>query len=110
METARLVLEYLKVLLSPPIIAGIIGLVILILFREDIKALILRIAKIRFPGGAELSTSQSERQINEEKFEQKPLSAAEVPLPGLPSDLTPQQQVKLTVYSGASLAFDVNLT
>ncbi len=81
METAKLVLEYLKVLLSPQIIAGIIGLAILILFREDIKALILRIAKIRFPGGAELSTSQSERQINEEKIEQKPLSAAEAPLP-----------------------------
>ena len=80
METAKLVLEYLRVLLSPQIIVGIIGIVFLILFREDTKALILRIAKIRFPGGAELSTSQSERQINEEKIEQKPLSAAEAPL------------------------------
>ena len=93
METAKLVLEYLRVLLSPQIIVGIIGIVFLILFREDTKALILRIAKIRFPGGAELSTSQSERQINEEKIEQKPLSAAEAPLSGLPSDLTHQQRV-----------------
>ena len=68
METAKLVLEYLRVLLSPQIIVGIIGLVFLLLFREDIKALILRIAKIRFPGGAELSTLQSERQINEEEI------------------------------------------
>ena len=75
METTKLILEYLRVLLSPQIIVGIIVLVFSILFREDIKALILRIAKIRFPGGAELSTSQSERQINEEKYEQKPLSA-----------------------------------
>ena len=93
METTKLILEYLRVLLSPQIIVGIIVLVFSILFREDIKALILRIAKIRFPGGAELSTSQSERQINEEKYEQKPLSAAEAPLSGLPSDLTPQQLV-----------------
>ena len=63
METAKLVLEYLRVLLSPQIIIGIVGLVFLLLFREDIKAWILRIAKIRFPGGAEVSTSQSERQI-----------------------------------------------
>jgi len=93
METAKLVLEYLRVLLSPQIIIGIIGLVFLLLFREDIKAWILRIAKIRFPGGAEVSTSQSEIQIKEESFEQKPLPTPEAPLPGLPSDLTPQQRV-----------------
>jgi len=95
MEIATLVLEYLKVLLSPQIVVGVVGLVFLFLFREDIKALILRVAKIRLPGGAEISTSQSERQIKEEKIEQKPLPAPETPLPGLPSDLTPQQRLAI---------------
>lgn len=92
MEIAKLVLEYLKVLLSPQIIVGGVGFVFLFLFREDIKALLLRIAKIRLPGGTEVSTSQSERQVKEEKIEQKPLPAPQTPLPGLPSELTPQQR------------------
>lgn len=93
MEIATLALEYLKVLLSPQIVVGAVGLVFLFLFREDIKALLLRVAKIRLPGGTEISTSQSERQIKEEKIEQKPLPAPATPLPGLPSDLTPQQRL-----------------
>ena len=93
MEIATLVLEYLKVLLSPQIVVGGVGLVFLFLFREDIKALLLRVAKIRLPGGTEISTSQSERQINEENIEQKPLPAPAMPLSGLPSDLTPQQRI-----------------
>lgn len=92
MELSRIILEYLKVILSPQIIIGVIGLVFLFFFREDIKALILRIAKIKFPGGTEVLTSQSERQIKEEKIEQKPLPSPELSLPGLPADLTPQQR------------------
>lgn len=92
MEIASLVLEYLKVLMSPQIIAGVVVLVFLYLFREDVKALFLRVAKIRFPGGAEVSTSQSERQINEERIEHKPLPAPEEPITGLPLSLTPQQR------------------
>ena len=92
MEIATLVLDYLKVLLSTQIVVGGIGLVFLLLFREDIKALLLRVAKIRFPGGTEVSTSQSERQIKEEKTEQKPMPVPAMPLFGLPSDLTPQQR------------------
>lgn len=91
MEIASLVLEYLKVLLSPQIVAGTVGLVFLYMFREDVKALFLRVAKIKFPGGAEVSTSQSERQIKEEGIEKKPLPAPEVPITGLPPGLTPQQ-------------------
>ena len=87
MEIASLVLEYLKVLLSPQIIAGVVVLVFLYLFREDVKALFLRVAKIKFPGGAEVSTSQSERKIKEEGIEQEPLPALE-----LPPSLTPQQR------------------
>lgn len=92
MEIASIVLEYLKVLLSPQIVAGVFGFVFLYLFREDVKALFLRVAKIKFPGGAEVSTSQSERQIKEERIEQKPLPAPEAPITGLPPGLTTQQR------------------
>jgi hypothetical protein len=93
MEIATLVLEYLKVLLSPQIVIGGLGLVFLLMFREDIKALLLRVAKIKFPGGTEVSTSQSERQSNEEKIEQKPPPAPEAPITGLPTDLPPAQRL-----------------
>jgi len=95
MEIATLILEYLKVLLSPQIVVGGLGLVFLLLFREDIKALLLRVAKIRFPGGTEVSTSQSERQSKEEKIEQKPPPAPEAPITGLPSDLPPPQRLAI---------------
>lgn len=95
METASLTLEYFKVLLSPQMVVGVVGLTFFFLFREDIKALLLRIAEIRFPGGAEVSTSQSERQIKEENIEQKPLPVPASSLPGLPNDLTQQQRVAI---------------
>jgi hypothetical protein len=87
MEIASLVLEYLKVLVSPQIVAGFVGFVFLYMFREDVKALFLRVAKIKFPGGAEVSTSQSERKIKKEGIEPEPLPALE-----LPPSLTPQQR------------------
>ncbi len=61
MDIARLILDYLKVFLSPQVVAGVLALVFFRSFREDIKTLIGRIAKIRFPGGIDLSTSQAER-------------------------------------------------
>lgn len=70
MSTPQLVLEYFKVFLSPQMLAGVVAFVFLALFRDDIKALFLRIAKIRFPGGAELSTPQSVKL--EEAPENKP--------------------------------------
>lgn len=60
MATAELILEYAKVLLSAAPIAGLVGLVFLIAFRDDLRALMRRIGTIRFPGG-ELSVTQAER-------------------------------------------------
>lgn len=79
MDIARLVVEYLKVVLSPQTIAGSIVLAFLFLFKEDIKALILRIAKIRLPGGSELSISQLERAHEEliPKIEKPPVTPTE---------------------------------
>lgn len=95
METANLVLEYIKVMTSPQIIAGIVIVVFLVLFREAIRALLNRIAKIKFPGGAEVETSQSERQKSEEKIDQKQLQLPQSYQVGLPSDLTPTQRTNI---------------
>ena len=69
METARVVLEYIKVALSPQTLAGGVAIVFFLVFKEDIKALMRRIAKIRFPGGSELSTSQAERSVEDASAE-----------------------------------------
>jgi hypothetical protein len=58
---AQLVLDFLKVLSSPQIIVSFAVIVFLFWFRADLKALIGRIAMIKFPGGGELHTSQLER-------------------------------------------------
>lgn len=60
MEIAKLVLEYLKVVLGAPVIVGAVAMTFLYLFRGEIRALIYRIWRIRFPGG-ELFASQQER-------------------------------------------------
>lgn len=92
MEIAKLVIDFLRVFLSLPVIVGAIVLVSFRLFGEDIKALLLRVAKIRFPGGAELSTSQDERRAMDEQLGKPQLPAAEIRIPGLPQGLTPQQR------------------
>jgi len=73
MEWCKIALEYLKVFLSTQVIAGIIAIVFFKTFKDDIKALILRIAKIRLPGGGELSTPQLEKMNNEKPIEDKAL-------------------------------------
>lgn len=65
MQIAGIVLEYLKVLLSPQVIAGSVAVAFIVKFHEDIRALMRRIAKIRFPGGSEVSTTQVERASEE---------------------------------------------
>ena len=65
MEIAKLVLEYVKAVLSPQVVAGVAALIFLGSLKEDIRGLLRRIAKIRLPGGSELSTSQVERASEE---------------------------------------------
>ncbi len=87
-----MVLEYLKVFLTSSVLFSVTAIVFIFIFKEDIKSLMLRIAKIKLPGGAELSTTQSARTSEE--------SAATVESPiegtqsvqGLPSDLSPPQR------------------
>lgn len=61
MDIAKLVLEYIEVVFSLQMVIGVVALAFLIIFKEDIKALMLRVAKIRFPGGGVVTTSQAER-------------------------------------------------
>lgn len=58
-----LVLEYLKVFLSWPVVIGIGGTICLTFFKNDVRALIKRIATVEFPGG-KIVTQQE--KLNEE--------------------------------------------
>lgn len=88
MEIAKLILEYLKVILSAPVLLSVVGIIFIRIFKEDIKALILRVAKIKFPGGAEVSTPQSIRQ-SDEASENRPELQPDINISGLPTDLLP---------------------
>lgn len=57
MAVAQIVLEYLKVFLTAPVMAGAVALTFIIIFREQVSGLIARLATIRVPGG-ELSAPQ----------------------------------------------------
>jgi len=93
MDKASMVLEYLKVVLTWPVLITVVALVFIFQFREDLKALILRIAKIKLPGGTELSTPQSTRLASEDnKPPPQSEPQAQPVVAGLPNDLTPQQR------------------
>jgi hypothetical protein len=91
--TAQLVLEYLKVLLSPQVVAGVVAFTVLFCFRNQIRAVFDRI-KIKFPGGTELSTSQATKIDETEKPLPNPPKDASANLP-LPPNLDQQQQKKV---------------
>jgi len=85
MEIANLVLEFMKVFLSPQVVGGVAAVTFFLLFREDIKALMCRIATIKLPGGGELSTSQAERTselfVSSKTETRPPIGNANVVLP-----------------------------
>lgn len=54
MSIARLVLDYLGVLLSWPVMVFALGLVFLIRFRASLEYLLRNIGSIKLPGGAEI--------------------------------------------------------
>lgn len=81
MAVAQLILEYLRVILSPQGIVALILLVFFYRFHGDVRALIGRIASIRLPGGTEVSTPQLGRATDEKAALKEP--------PPLPLDATP---------------------
>ena len=96
MEIASLVLEYLKVILSAPVVSSATVITFFMLFRGDIQSLLRRIARIKLPGGGEFSVTQIER-ANEElspRGEQPLVTKPEGP--ALPENLTlAPEQVKV---------------
>jgi hypothetical protein len=84
----NMVLDYLKVLLSGPPVAGSIAIVFLFLFRGEILSLIARVARIRFPGG-EVFTSQQDRA--------KADIAPNDELPDVPQGEQPQLPASITL-------------
>lgn len=91
-EVVSVVLEYLKVLLSAPVVAGTIAIVCLGLFRGEIRSLIARVGRIRFPGG-EVFASQQERTQADLAPREDPPAVPQGQQPQLPATitLTPQQ-------------------
>ncbi len=59
--TATLVLEYLKVFLSAPVLAATTAIVVVTLFRAEMRALIGRIAHVKLGAVGEFFTSQQVR-------------------------------------------------
>jgi len=93
MDISKLILDYLKVILTAPVLFSIVAIFFIFQFREDIKALLLRIAKIKLPGGTEVSTSQSNLPAAEDpKMEMEPTASKEVQIQGLPDNMPPQQR------------------
>ena len=59
--------EFLEVVLSPQVVVVVLVVVFIRIFEADIKALMARTAKIRLPGGSELSTTQLEKAAESAK-------------------------------------------
>ena len=84
----ELALGYLRVLLSAPPMTVVVVLLLVCVFRNDLQAIMSRIATIKFPGGELSTTSQTDRL---EKTGPDVLPPQETDLPeGL--TLSPEQQ------------------
>ena len=105
LEIAELALEYLRALLTAPFLFSVVAVFFIWRFAEDIKALLLRVAKIRLPGGTEVNTPQSSRVA--EEGAKPPPETIEIAVQGIPSGLTPEQEqaVKQLVRSHIANAY-----
>jgi len=79
----QLVLEYLKVLLSVQMVTGIIIVVFLSIYNDEVKALLSRLIKL--PGGVELSTPQLEKVKTEKPMTDKVSTEPQSTAPPVPA-------------------------
>ena len=88
----ELALGYLRVLLSAPPMTVLVVLVLVWVFRSDLKAIMSRIATIKFPGGELSTTSQIDRSAKTGPDELPPGSTGQKT--ALPEGLTisPEQK------------------
>ncbi len=100
MDTPIIVLEYVKVLLSAPVIFGVIAGVCLYLFKEQFRSLLSRVAVIRW-GGAELSAPQppSDTAENEAPSASDLPVSAQVNLPAATDDQLPDAVKEQLVHA-----------
>jgi len=89
-EIASLVLEYLKTLLSLPVVGGAVALIFFGVFKEDIKALMLRVASINLPGGIGVTTSQADQEGLDRAIGKKEPPVPTEQLVNLPAQLNPR--------------------
>jgi len=104
MSIVQIVLDYLRVLLSAPVMAATVAIVFFVLFRNDLKALFLRVAKLKFPGGVEVSTTQSARIGNEAPTNPPAVPGMPAPSVTLPAQLTDQQREQINSLLAAEQA------
>ena len=93
MGIAELVLEYLKVILSGPVLGTAVAVAFLTLFRSEISRLIDRIKTIKGPGGVHLELQQK-KDLEKIPGQKDPIETAEVELPKS-IEITPEQANKV---------------
>ena len=76
----EIIIGYLRVLLSAPPMAALVLIVLGRVFRNDLKAIMTRIATIKFPGGELSTTSQTDR-IEKTSPNELPTGSPETALP-----------------------------
>lgn len=96
-----MIIDYLKVFLTWPVIGGLLIAVVLFLFKGELRSLISRIGKIKFPGG-EVSTSQQEKIEESQPGPVTPPVLSPPPLEGM--HLSPQQLQQVQSYITAEHA------
>jgi hypothetical protein len=97
MQAAQIVLEYLKVALSAPVMSAAIAFGLALLYKKPAIALINRIAMLKVAGIGELQTSQAARaepSTHEGSEAPQPLPAESVSAAGNLSDPTATALVK----------------
>jgi hypothetical protein len=88
MKIAELILAYLKVLLSAPVMAGATAIAVAALFRAEFRALIGRIAHVKFGGGEILTMPQIQPVADLPEKKQSSTLGASEPDVGLPAGIT----------------------
>lgn len=102
LEAAKLVLEYLKVLLDFPFLSLTFAVFFVLLFRNGITALLLRVGTIRFPWG-EVTTRgniQTPERVTEIESEVRSASVEEII-----SDLTQEKQQEIQQLANSYIEY-----
>src|SRR2546423_13493303 len=98
MDTETLILEYLKVILTAPTVIGVLGTIFLLLFKNELRSLINRIASLKI-GSAELTAPQLPPPADQTAQGQLP-NPAPPQLP--PGESVPPQETRLVEQAPAA--------